>query len=81
MPETETRNGRLAAITSAAATVPAAAWEVHPALGAVIVCLQTTAGITLIAAALFGSERLSERAFRLLRWITDSVEPCSTGTR
>ncbi|WP_179282632.1 hypothetical protein [Streptosporangium subroseum] len=44
-------------------------------LSAVIASLQATSGITIMGTALFGSDRLSERAFRLLRWATDRPEP------
>ncbi|SEU47440.1 hypothetical protein [Nonomuraea wenchangensis] len=35
----------------------------------------TTAAAWTVHTALFGSDRLSERAFRLLRWIADQPEP------
>ncbi|SNT64128.1 hypothetical protein SAMN05216276_11116 [Streptosporangium subroseum] len=75
MSGTKTRYGRLAAITAAAVGAPAVAWVVHPMLSAVIASLQATSGITIMGTALFGSDRLSERAFRLLRWATDRPEP------
>jgi uncharacterized membrane protein YdcZ (DUF606 family) len=53
----------------------------HPWLGAVlaVAALATAATVmlVLIGAAVFGSERLSERAFRLLRWAADRPEPRS----
>jgi hypothetical protein len=74
MPGTTTRYGRLTVITTATAGAPAA-WAIHPALSAVLAGLLAIVGLTLMGATLFGSERLSERAFRLLRWITDRPEP------
>ena len=37
-------------------------------LGAAIVGIEIVVVLTIIATALFGSQALSERAFRLLRW-------------
>ncbi|GAA3019726.1 hypothetical protein GCM10017559_49960 [Streptosporangium longisporum] len=70
-----TRYGRLAALATTAAGAPAIAWVVHPILCGAIVSLQTTIGLFIIGVALFGSARLSERAFRLLRWAADRPEP------
>jgi hypothetical protein len=75
MSRSRSRYGRLAALTTAAAGAPAAAWAVHPALSAIIGGLLIAVGLMIIATALFGSDRLSERAFRLLRWIADRPEP------
>jgi hypothetical protein len=75
MTRSSSRSGRAAALTSVAAAVPAAAWAVHPALSAVLTGLEAAAGLTVMATALFGSDRLSERAFRLLWWIADRPEP------
>ncbi|WP_405141990.1 hypothetical protein OG589_32795 [Sphaerisporangium sp. NBC_01403] len=66
---------RLAVLTTAAAGVPAAAWAIHPALSAAISAVEAAAGLTVVATALYGCDRHSERAFRLLRWITDRPEP------
>ncbi|WP_431933330.1 hypothetical protein [Nonomuraea jabiensis] len=75
MSRSPSRCGRLVALTLTAAAAPTTAWALHPALSVFIGCLETIVGLTVIAAALFGSERLSERAFRLLRWIADRSEP------
>ena len=47
----------------------------HPLLGEVIAITETAIVLTLLAVALFGSECLSERAFRLLRWLGNRPEP------
>jgi hypothetical protein len=38
-------------------------------------CLEATITTAILVTALYGSDRLSERAFRLLRWIVDRPEP------
>ncbi|WP_327048740.1 hypothetical protein OG320_13155 [Microbispora sp. NBC_01189] len=75
MPRSTTRRGRTAALATAVATAPAAVWVVHPVLSAVIAGLGAAAGLAVVVTALFGSDRFSERAFRLLRWIADRPEP------
>jgi hypothetical protein len=47
----------------------------HPMLGEVIAVIEVVVVLTIIATALFGSQALSERAFRLLRWFGDRPEP------
>ncbi|MEO3810820.1 hypothetical protein ABGB17_17615 [Sphaerisporangium sp. B11E5] len=54
---------------------PALAWLAHPLMGAVLVGAESCLALTVAAAALFGSEVISERAFRLLRWIANRPEP------
>jgi hypothetical protein len=51
------------------------AWFIHPALAALYTATGITATAVIIMTALFGPERLSERAFRFLRWIADRPEP------
>ncbi|GAA3661095.1 hypothetical protein GCM10022224_025670 [Nonomuraea antimicrobica] len=77
MSRSTSRYGRLAALTTAGAL--AAAWLVHPALNLTIGGLVIALGAIILASALFGSERLSEHAFRLLRWIADKSEPAPPG--
>lgn len=81
MSRSTSRYGRLATLTTAAAGAPVAAWVLHPALSTLIGGLEAAAGLTLMATALFGSDRLSERAFRLLRWIADRPEPPQNRSR
>ncbi len=47
----------------------------NPLLGEVIVITEIVVALTVIAIALFGSQALSERAFRLLRWFGNRPEP------
>ena len=47
----------------------------HPLVGLVIVSCETAIATITFAAALFGSEITSERAFRLLRWVANRPEP------
>jgi hypothetical protein len=47
----------------------------HPVLGEVIAAIEVVVVLTIIGTALFGSSALSDRAFRLLRWIGNRPEP------
>jgi hypothetical protein len=47
----------------------------HPLLGELIATVDVVVVLTIIGTALFGSQALSERAFRLLRWIGNRSEP------
>lgn len=47
----------------------------HPMLGEIVAIVELVVALTIIGAALFGSTALSERAFRLLRWIGNRPEP------
>ncbi len=47
----------------------------HPLVGLAIVICGTAVAMITIATALFGSVTTSGRAFRLLRWLTNSPEP------
>jgi hypothetical protein len=47
----------------------------HPLLGEVIGITEIVVALTVIAVALFASQALSERAFRLLRWFGNRPEP------
>lgn len=44
-------------------------------LGEIIAVTEVAMVIRVIAVALFGSKTLSERAFRLLRWLRNRAEP------
>jgi hypothetical protein len=48
---------------------------VNPLLGEVIAITEIVVALTVIGAALFASQALSERAFRLLRWFGNRPEP------
>jgi hypothetical protein len=47
----------------------------HPVEGEAFVGVELAVLFTIIGTALFGSRILSERAFRLLRWIGNRPEP------
>ena len=47
----------------------------NPLLGEVIAITEIAVALTVIAVALFGSQALSDRAFRLLRWFGNRPEP------
>jgi hypothetical protein len=59
----------------------AAAYYSHPLVGQAIVICETAAAMITVATALFGSETTSERAFRLLRWLTNRPEPDAPPTQ
>ena len=46
-----------------------------PLLGQAAIIVELAAALAIIGVALFGSQALSERAFRLLRWIANRPEP------
>jgi hypothetical protein len=47
----------------------------HPLFGEIMGGAEGVVALTVIAIALFGSQALSERAFRLLRWFGNRPEP------
>lgn len=47
----------------------------HPALGVAIVLVEIAAFLVVLFTAVYRIDALSERAFRLLRLITNSAEP------
>jgi len=47
----------------------------HPQIGEVMIVIELIMFLTVLGTALFGSETLSERAFRLLRWLGNRPEP------
>lgn len=52
----------------------ATAYYSHPLVGlAIVICVASVA--VIITTALFGSATTSDRAFRLLRWLTNRPEP------
>jgi hypothetical protein len=48
---------------------------VYPFIGIGIAAVELAVALTVFGTALFGSRELSERAFRLLRWISNRPEP------
>ena len=51
----------------------------HPMLGEVIGIIYVVVMLTIIVTALFGSQALVERTYRLLRWFANRPEPPSPG--
>jgi hypothetical protein len=47
----------------------------RPTLGELIAVIEVVVALTIVVAALFGSQTVSERAFRLLRWFGNRPEP------
>ena len=58
---------------------PVALGVLHPMLGEAIAVVEIVVVLTIIVTALFGSQALSERAFRLLRWSGNRPEPPGPG--
>jgi hypothetical protein len=48
---------------------------IYPMLGEIVAIIELVVALTIIGTALFGSPDLSNRAFRLLRWIGNRPEP------
>jgi hypothetical protein len=59
----------------ASLVTPVSIGILHPVLGEVLAVIEVVVVLTIIGTALFGSLALSERAFRLLRWIGNRPEP------
>jgi hypothetical protein len=57
------------------AGVPTAIGIVHPLIGVGMAIVELAVALTVLGTALFASPELSERAFRLLRWIAARPEP------
>lgn len=52
-----------------------------PLLGQIAIAIELAVALTIICTAIFGSQALSERAFRLMRWIANRPEPPACGPR
>jgi hypothetical protein len=68
-------HGRLASIGIGALGAPTGAWLACPSFGLAIAAAEVAVVSAVILTALYGSDRLSKRAFRLLRWAFDRSEP------
>jgi len=60
---------------------PGATFAFHPMFAAVFVTIEVAVAPVVIFTALFGSETISERAFRLLRWVANRPEPAAPPQR
>jgi hypothetical protein len=58
--------------------VPVGIGALHPVLGEALTVIEIVVVLTIIGTALFGNLVLSERAFRLLRWLGNRPEPPRT---
>jgi hypothetical protein len=54
---------------------PLGAAALHPEFGEIVAIIELFVMLAVIGTALFGSQALSERAFRLLRWFANKPEP------
>ena len=66
---------RSVAASVTALGTPAGIGVLHPMLGEIVAIIELVVALTIIGTALFGSTALSDRAFRLLRWIGNRPEP------
>ena len=55
--------------------IPVGTGVLHPVLGEALTIIEIVVVLTVIGTALFGNLALSERAFRLLRWLGNRPEP------
>jgi hypothetical protein len=71
-------HGRLVSLGISALAVPTGAGLACPSLGLAAAAAEVAIVVTVIFTALYGSDRHSTRAFRLLRWAFDRSEPPAT---
>ena len=74
------RGWRAAVATVTALGTPVGIGVADPLLGHVAAAIEVAAVLVIVGTALFGSNALSERAFRLLRLIGDGPEPPGPAT-
>ena len=73
-----TRGGppwRAASLGLVSLAVPAGAGFAYPLVGMVVAGTEVAVTLAVAGTALFGSQALSERAFRFLRWAGNRPEP------
>jgi hypothetical protein len=66
---------RAVAAGMTALATPVGLTMLHPLLAVIVVVAEMLIILTIAGTALFGSAELSDRAFRLLRWIGGRPEP------
>lgn len=66
---------RSVAASVTALGTPTGIGMLHPMLGEIVAIIELMLVLTVIGTVLFGSTVLSDRAFRLLRWIGNRPEP------
>ncbi len=69
------RPWRAAGTVVASLGPPAVTGMLHPVLGEILGTVELAIFLAIILVALLGTKELSERAFRLLRWLGDRPEP------
>lgn len=55
--------------------IPLGAMALYRLLGSIVLAVELGMSCTVIGTALFGTKRLSDRAFRILRWLGNRPEP------
>ena len=75
LPVRERVTWRSAVTGAASLSTPVAIGMFNSLLGEIIAVAELAMVITVITVALFGSKTLSDRAFRLLRWLSNRAEP------
>lgn len=71
----QTMSVRPLAVVGGAVATPAGIAFADPTLGEALAAGEGGLAALILLSALFGSARVSERAFRLLRWIANRPEP------
>lgn len=61
--------------TAASVGVPAGVGLLHPVIGEIVLFVELAVTLIILATALFGTQKYSERAFRLMRWVANRPEP------
>jgi len=59
---------------------PTAVYFVYPTVGLILGACELSIFMIVLVTALFGTSTLSERAFRLLRWLADRPEYAAPST-
>lgn len=67
--------GRAAGAGLASLGAPAVLGVADLRLGQIVAAAELAVMLTIVGTALFGSQSLSDRAFRLLRWLGNQPEP------
>jgi hypothetical protein len=74
-PARRERGWHLLAVSTGSLAPPIGLGVLHPVAGEAFAGVELAVLLTIIGTALFGSRVLSERAFRLLRWLGNRPEP------
>lgn len=72
-----TSAARTAAASLSALVPPGALSVIHPAFAIALIFIEFGLCIAVVGTALYGSNTVSERAFRLLRWVANKPEPAA----